>query len=38
MSVINISIEAGFLWDMLDLNAVDWDAIAAHHVTEKDAA
>jgi len=22
---------AGFIWDMLDLNAVDWDALAEHH-------
>jgi hypothetical protein len=21
----------GFIWDMLDLNAVDWDALAEHH-------
>jgi len=25
------STTAGFIWDMLDLNAVDWDALAAHH-------
>lgn len=21
----------GFIWDMLDLNSVDWDALAEHH-------
>lgn len=21
----------GFVWDMLDLNAVDWDELAGHH-------
>lgn len=31
------STTAGFLWDMLDLNAVDWDALASHHVTEEEA-
>jgi hypothetical protein len=25
------STTAGFIWDMLDLNAVDWDALASHH-------
>ena len=25
------STTAGFIWDMLDLNSVDWDALAAHH-------
>lgn len=25
------STTAGFIWDMLDLNAVDWEALAAHH-------
>jgi hypothetical protein len=27
----------GFIWDMLDLNTVDWDALAAHHapITEE---
>lgn len=25
------STTAGFIWDMLDLNAVDWDALAEHH-------
>jgi hypothetical protein len=23
----------GFLWDMLDLNAVDWQELADHHTT-----
>jgi hypothetical protein len=22
---------AGFIWDMLDLNSVDWDELASHH-------
>ena len=26
----------GFIWDMLDLNAVDWDALASHHEPETD--
>ena len=30
------SIGSGFIWDMLDLNAVDWDALAAHHQPEVD--
>jgi hypothetical protein len=31
-SVLNTSGEAaGFIWDMLDLNSVDWDALAEHH-------
>ena len=30
------STTAGFIWDMLDLNAVDWDALAAHHQPEVD--
>ena len=25
------STTAGFIWDMLDLNSVDWPALAAHH-------
>lgn len=25
------STTAGFIWDMLDLNAVDWEALADHH-------
>ena len=25
------STTAGFIWDMLDLNVVDWEALAAHH-------
>jgi hypothetical protein len=25
------STTAGFIWDMLDLNSVDWDALADHH-------
>lgn len=25
------STTAGFIWDMLDLNVVDWDALADHH-------
>ena len=28
------STTAGFIWDMLDLNSVDWDALAAHHAPE----
>ena len=27
---------AGFIWDMLDLNSVDWDALASHHQPELD--
>ena len=28
----------GFIWDMFDLNSVDWDALAAHHAPiEEDA-
>jgi len=28
----------GFIWDMLDLSAVDWDALAEHHAPiEEDA-
>jgi hypothetical protein len=27
---------AGFIWDMLDLNSVDWDALASHHQPEVD--
>jgi hypothetical protein len=27
---------AGFIWDMLDLNSVDWDALASHHQPETD--
>ena len=23
--------QQGFIWDMLDLNSVDWDALAEHH-------
>ena len=30
------STTAGFIWDMLDLNSVDWDALAAHHQPEVD--
>ena len=30
------SSNAGFLWDMLDLNSVDWDALASHHQPELD--
>jgi hypothetical protein len=26
----------GFIWDMLDLNSVDWDALASHHQPELD--
>lgn len=25
-----------FIWDMLDLNSVDWDALASHHQPEVD--
>jgi len=32
------STTAGFIWDMLDLNAVDWDELAAHHQTADDEA
>jgi hypothetical protein len=27
---------AGFIWDMLDLNSVDWDALASHHADMMD--
>jgi hypothetical protein len=27
---------AGFIWDMLDLNSVDWDALAEHHADMMD--
>ena len=27
---------SGFIWDMLDLNSVDWDALASHHQPEVD--
>ena len=30
------STTAGFIWDMLDLNSVDWDALASHHQPEVD--
>ena len=30
-SVENDNPCAGFIWDMLDLNSVDWDELAAHH-------
>ena len=26
----------GFIWDMLDLNSVDWDALAEHHADMMD--
>jgi len=29
------STTAGFIWDMLDLNSVDWDALAAHQTNEE---
>lgn len=25
--------DGGFIWDMLDLNAVDWQELADHHTT-----
>jgi hypothetical protein len=28
------STTAGFIWDMLDLNSVDWDALAEHNAPE----
>jgi len=28
----------GFIWDMLDLNVVDWDALAEHHAPVGEAA
>jgi hypothetical protein len=28
----------GFIWDMLDLSAVDWDALAAHHAPIEEGA
>jgi hypothetical protein len=31
-----ISDTSGFIWDMLDLNSVDWDALASHHQPEVD--
>ena len=27
-----------FIWDMLDLNSVDWDALAAHHAPIEEEA
>jgi hypothetical protein len=30
------STTAGFIWDMLDLNSVDWDALAEHHADMMD--
>lgn len=30
------STTAGFIWDMLDLNAVDWNELAAHHADMMD--
>jgi hypothetical protein len=30
------STTAGFIWDMLDLSAVDWDALAEHHADMMD--
>jgi hypothetical protein len=30
------SSKPGFLWDMLDLNTVDWATLAAHHAPETD--
>ena len=32
------SVGAGFIWDMLDLNSVDWDALAAHHADMMEGA
>jgi hypothetical protein len=32
------STTAGFIWDMLDLNVVDWDALADHHAPLGDDA
>jgi hypothetical protein len=29
---------AGFIWDMLDLNSVDWDALAEHHADMMEGA
>lgn len=29
---------AGFIWDMLDLNSVDWDELAAHHADMMEGA
>jgi hypothetical protein len=28
----------GFIWDMLDLNSVDWHALAAHHAPIEEEA
>ncbi len=28
----------GFIWDMLDLRSVDWDALAAHHAPIEEEA
>jgi hypothetical protein len=30
------STTAGFIWDMLDLNSVDWEALADHHADMMD--
>jgi hypothetical protein len=32
------SIGSGFIWDMLDLNIVDWDELAEHHAPIGEAA
>ena len=32
------STTAGFIWDMLDLNSVDWDALAEHHADMMEGA
>jgi hypothetical protein len=38
-SVVDTSRQAaGFIWDMLDLNTVDWDALAAHHAPIEEEA
>ena len=39
--ILSIDAHGGgnFIWDMLDLNSVDWDALASHHAPiEGDAA
>lgn len=30
--------QQGFIWDMLDLNSVDWDALAEHHAPVGESA
>ena len=32
----NTNSQSGFIWDMLDLNSVDWEALADHHADMMD--